>query len=238
MERFRIENGLPELARPNLIVGEGIADVSFLDALLSHFGIRDRCHLGYPDGERKGRDGFSEYFLGLGVKLERAASRVQRILVLIDSDDDPGAAFEHVRQHIGEANDALAEPRRYGVPIVIRQFSDERTPSIGVATLPFDEPGCLETLLLRAADDGTHPLHKCFEAYWRCIAVEDKRVNVRSKKKLTTIIAASNDKNPSCTLGAIWSKEQRAGNPMRIEHPAFRGLVDFLVQSALPDVRR
>jgi hypothetical protein len=222
LERFRKENQLAELPLANLIVGEGLADVAFLDALLEQRGLRAYCHLGFPDGLHKGKDGFGDYLVGLRTKLERQNSGTQRILVVTDSDDDPNLSFRNVCQHIRNANVLLEAPRHYSVPNAIRELSAGAAPQIAVGIMPWDnEAGCLETLLLTAADDGSHPLHDCFEAYWQCVRFDANRKNVQSKKKLTTIIAATNDKNPSCSLGMIWSNEQRAGNPMRIDHQAF-----------------
>jgi hypothetical protein len=231
VNRFYVENNLPDLLLPNLIIGEGVADVAFLDALLTHRGIRDRCHLGFPDGPKKGKDGFGDYLLGLRIKLERSTSRVQKVLIITDSDDDPAAAFESVCEHVNAANAALTIERHYPVPETVRLLSPG-TPSLAVATLPFDEQGCLETLLVAAADDGSHALHDCFEAYWPCVRFDRNRKSVESKQKLTTIIAASNINNPSCSLGVIWSGEQRRWNPMSINHVAFQFFGDFLVAFA------
>jgi hypothetical protein len=231
VNRFYTENSLAELPRSNLIIGEGTADIAFVEALLVHRGIRDRCYLGFPDGSKKGKDGFAEYLIGLRIKLERQASTVQRILFVTDSDDDPNVAFRFVCDCIGEANGTLKPDRQYPVPAAVRVLSTG-TPSLGVVTLPFDKQGCLETLLLAAADDGSHAFHECFEAYWACTRFDRNRKTVESKQKLTTVIAASNTNNPSCTLASIWSREQRRWNPMQADHGAFQAFSDFLVEFA------
>jgi len=231
VNRFDVENTQSDLPRSYLVVGESAADVAFVEALLIHRGIRDRYHLGFPEGRRTGKYGFGDYLIGLRTKLERPSSQVQKVLIVTDSDEDHGAAFTIVRDQIRAANAELKLDRNYPIPTAVRVTANG-FPSVGIVTLPFDEQGCLETVLVAAADDGTHPLHDCFEAYWACTHFDHNRRNVESKQKLTTIIAASNPNNPSCSLVFIWSDDQRRWNPMRPDHPVFQPFSDFLVNFA------
>jgi len=199
VNRFDKENSLPVLGCPSLVLCEGKADVAFIDAILSHHGIRDSFNLGFPNGPHWGKDGISQYLVGLRTKLDRESSAVKNLIIIIDSDNNPAENFQFVVSSIQSANSDLDSDKQYVVPSAIRQ-SEPGNPSVTIATIPFDAPGCLETLLLNSVTDGSLQQHRCFDSYWSCIGFDRNPVNVRSKQKLSTILSAHNTNNPTCSL--------------------------------------
>ena len=210
---------------PNLIICEGKGDAAFFRHILDANDISG-FQVGFPNdataGGQFGRTGFEKYLMG--VKTRRGYKELKNIIIATDSDLNPSKSFNEV---CGQIKEARKEVGGYEVPDEPRTPKG-KNPTMSVLLVPHSkEKGNLETLLLNAMTLDKKD-KDCFETYFKCLKLDELEITVSSKKKLTTIIAAKNDKNPSCSLAYIWSEEQKIYNPIDIKHSALSDIVEFL----------
>lgn len=67
--------------------------------------------------------------------------------------------------------------------------------------------------------------YRCFEPCFDCCKLDEVPVGKAAKMRLTTIIAASCQNNPSCSVVWVWKETD---NPIRLESKNFDPLADFL----------
>lgn len=221
MDRFDKENR-NELTKPNLIVCEGKGDAAFFRHILDANEISG-FQVGFPNGETAGGQfgstGFGKYLEGL--KVRSGYKSLKHIVIARDSDRDPSKSFDEVCDQIQNAGG-------YEVPDKPLARTEGKDPTMSVLLVPHSEkPGNLETLFLDAMTLDEQD-KDCFETYFECLKLDAFEITVSSKKKLTTIIAAKNDKNPNCSLAYIWSTEQKKYNPINIKHSTITNIVKFL----------
>lgn len=220
-DKYDIAN-TSEFTEPNLIICEGKGDTAFFRHILDANEISG-FQVGFPNDETAGgqfgKAGFKKYLMG--AKVRRGYKDLKNIIIARDSDLDPSKSFAEVCDQIQNAGG-------YEVPDKPLARTEGKDPTMSVLLVPHSEkPGNLETLLLdaMALDEQDKD---CFETYFECLKLDAFEITVSSKKKLTTIIAAKNDKNPSCSLAYIWSTEQKKYNPINIEHSTISNIVKFL----------
>jgi hypothetical protein len=206
-DRFDSANEGP-IMEPVLILGEGKRDASFLAHLME-----ERRLGGFQVGFAAGKDNLPEYLSSLRPRIGFDQSR--HLIVVGDNDADPPKAFKRTQDHIRDAG--------FPVPERLNETATSKLgPAVTVIMLPAPgEPGNLDVLLLRSVLDGSHPLHDCFEAFWRCCEVDDLETGRTAKVKLATAIAASCTSNPGCSLVFVWSQK---GNPISLSHTCFDDL--------------
>lgn len=179
--------------------------------------------VGWPDEETTGgfgKDAFEAYLKAL--RPRQGFRNLRDLIVVGDNDIDPSKSFPNIQKALSAAG--------YPVPEAPWSTAGGQALRVSVVMLPGkDEPGNLDTYLLRAVDK--HPLNPCFAAYWECCRTGELPVTKASKVKLTTIVAASCKENPSCSLVWVWSER---GNPIDLDHPSFDSLVEFLGPFAAP----
>ena len=206
-----------EILQSAVVLCEGKRDASFIHHFLANRRLSG-FQVGFPDPTTSrgfGKDAFEDYLAAL--RARRGFSRLRHLVVIADNDSDPRQAFQGVQRQIRNAG--------YPVPKDVGITSGDSPPFTTVLMLPgTGASGNLDTLLLKAALDGTHPLHHCFEPFWQCCKVEELPVGKASKMKLTTVVAASCQNNPSCSLVWVWSEK---GNPISLSQACFDFLEDF-----------
>ena len=212
MDRFDTENR-SALTKPNLIICEGKGDAAFFRHIL------DANEISCFQVGKFGSTGFGKYLAGLTAR--SGYRTLKHIVIARDSDLNPSKSFNEVCGQIREAGG-------YNIPDQPLTPTNGQDPRISVLLVPdSEEPGNLETLLLKAITLD-HQDKDCIETYFNCMKTDEFEITVSSKKKVTTIIAAKNHKNPSCSLAFIWSKDQQEYNPINIKHPALSDIVKFL----------
>jgi hypothetical protein len=202
-----------ELTQPTLVLCEGKRDSSFVLHLAEQRGFNG-IQIGFPDrntATANGKDGFGKFLTRL--RGRTGFKNLRHIVILRDRDnDDADTAFRDVVRQITEAGN-------YQVPVALEQESGG-IPGITVRLIPDTQtPGNLDVLLLSAID-AAHPLHNYFE----CCNLDSVPVGKAAKIKLTTIVAASCQHNPSCSLVWVWGQ---SGNPIPLESTKFDAIADF-----------
>ena len=217
LDRVNEENR-GEITKPTLVLCEGKRDASFILHLTANRQING-IQVGYPDevtSNTTGNSGYREY-------LEKLRARtgfmgiLRRVVILRDRNGSADTAFQDVAEQVRAT-------AKYEVPQALEQETGG-APSIVVRLIPDTQTeGNLDVLLLSAIE-ATHPLNHCFDSYFACCNLSGMPVGKAAKIKLTTIVAASCQGNPSASLAFVWAER---GNPIPLNSPKFNDVADFL----------
>jgi hypothetical protein len=164
------QRGMP-IIKPKLLLGEGIEEVYFFDALLDHLGINDvqvhqydgKTNIGAGLKAIKDRSGFINQVVSLGVTRDA------------DYTDDPAddtAAAQRAFQSVSGALTYASLP----VPLapMVKAAGD---PEVSVFILPDNQrPGMLEDLCVAST---TAPDLDCITEYFDCVELRTGRVRGR-----------------------------------------------------------
>jgi len=213
-----IPASLPE---PYLVVCEGKSDASFLKHLLRERG-RAGFDFAYP-GQAEGgygKDSLYTVFNALEV-LEPAVSQLQAIVVVVDSDRNPATALASARNQLARTQVP------YGVPedFHVAARTPDKPPVIISAIPAINEPGNLETLLLRSIAPHWNDIDICLEDYYNCSPAGTwNDLNKQSKMKMQCVIAAMCADDPCCSVAYIWKYATFTG---LLRQRCFDHIVDF-----------
>ncbi len=208
-----------ELNQPTLVVCEGKRDASFILHLAESRGI-DGIQIGFPDlytSNTYGKDGLREFLRNLRVRV--GFKDLRHLVILRDRNGSAEVAFKEVIRQIADAG-------QYSVPTAL-EHEASGIPPITVRLIPdSDTEGNLDVLLLGAIEADYAP-NRCFDGYRQCCGIGSLAVGKLAKIRLTTIVAASCHKNPSCSLAFVWNE---GGNPISLNSKTFDSISDFLRQ--------
>ena len=217
---------------PRIILCEGAQDASFFRHLIGERRLPP-FYIAYPwdkedatdlQGVRRpgGRQGFHSRLASLKFadKLEEAMG----ILVVSDSDADPKASFQEVREQILEV-DGCAAPNR---PSTAARGAGV-LPPVAVAMIPSgDTPGSLETLCLESMSQRWPDVARCVDALFVCAGLEDWPQTKREKARLRAMLACACKSDPNTSLVHAWSGDGRPPDLIPLQHPVFDGIAEFL----------
>jgi len=136
---------------PSVLVVEGRDEVRFFQALLKHMQVPDVQVL-----EIGGKTNLTSNLKAL--MRSPGYTRLARLGVVRDADNDPQAAFQSVGHSLQTAGLA--------VPTAAAQLCGGK-PAVGVLILPHDGTGALEDLCLSAV--GNDPAIPCITAFFDCV---------------------------------------------------------------------
>jgi hypothetical protein len=175
-----------EITGDRLIVGEGESDAAFLKLLCESRGI-----IGFEIRAASGNMSFKPFLTAVkGI----AGSRLRSVILVADNDETPDESFRSVRNQIPDEwahpNNPLEKAQRPG------------TPRIVVAMVPFptigaSSHGCLESMLLQAAEPTLPQQTACLNAYCDCIGVDNWNRTARDKMRLRCLMSASYPDDPN-----------------------------------------
>jgi hypothetical protein len=206
------------IIKPKLLLGEGIEEVYFFDALLRHLGIDD-VQVDQYDGKNniaaglkaiKDRSGFLNRVVSLGVTRDA------------DYTDDPADDIAAAQRAFQSVSGALAYAR-LPVPVapMVKAAGD---PEVSVFILPDNQrPGMLEDLCVAST---TVPDRDCITEYFECVALRTGRVQTRrnaSKSRAHAWLATQSE--PDKQLG----QAARAGY-WDWDNPSFNLIKQFVQQ--------
>lgn len=200
------QRGMP-IIKPKVLLGEGIEEVYFFNALLEHLGITD-VQVDQYDGKNKiapglraikDRSGFINQVVSMGLTR--------------DADDDANSAFQSVCAALGNAQ--MAAPQASGTFTVGQ-------PRVGVFILPdCRQSGMLEDLCLASvALDLAMP---CVDEFMRCVENNGRRPDNIAKARVHAWLAshiAPDKRLGEAALAGYWDWN----------NPAFDLLKQFLKQ--------
>jgi hypothetical protein len=196
---------LREITQSRLILCEGPADAAFFRALIATralpqfnvFSVADHGGVGGVTGFRTALDGITAY---------RGFENLQHIVIAIDTDTDLRSNFNNVCTQIEAAAPFGTPPVRYQAPAepLARSAS---LPTISVMQLPWEnELGDLECLLLPAASATWPVIAGCVGTFANCTGSDAwAELQLKTKMKLRSLLAAAHRQNPSIGLGKLWA---------------------------------
>jgi hypothetical protein len=205
-----------EITGERLIVGEGDSDAAFLKFLCEVRGINN-----FDIQRVTGNSSFGS-FLRAVKGLVGDKHKLKSIILLADNDETPAESFQNVRRQIPDGwprpNNPLEKAHRADAPhivIIMLPF-----PRIGAGS-----HGCLESMLLQAAEPTLAVQTACLDAYCVCIGTGDWNVTARDKMRLRCLTSASFREDPNAGL-QYSLKPERGLIPLT--HPSFDELADLL----------
>lgn len=156
-----------------LLIGEGIEDQRFLQAMLRHLGIDD-IQVEQYGGKHK----LAGYLKALALRSDY--SNVTVIGITRDADGDAADAFRSVRDALGELG--LPTPREHGA------IADGE-PKVGTFIFPDGvSPGMLEDLCFQSVEDD--PTADCVRQFFKCVATVGRTPENMSKARVHAWLAA------------------------------------------------
>jgi hypothetical protein len=223
------------MGSPAIILTEGTGDDAFFDVLikkrlLGKFSIRPRAK-----GEPTGSGSFLKRLIGLKPLPEVQNSNA--IIIVGDNDSDKTTSFKSIKEQIVSAGG-------YNVPTTQRIASAQGNlsmsiplPPVSVLMLPWDdELGCLETLLLKAANPIYEKEMRCANKLADCVNVTDWDISKKSKLIFRCFMSAVCKKEPNTGLPHAWNTEKgRPGDIFLPENPVFNPIANYLAQYASSD---
>ena len=211
-----------EFTLPRLIVCEGRADAAFLRALIAARGLPE-FNIRNPEDRGPSSAGGIDQIGALmsGFAIMPGFADLQSILIIVDSDLDPAANFQKVRQQI-----INVDTYRFEAPDNPLDQTT-RLPKVSIALVPWhDEPGNLESFCLTAAKSASPAVATCVEEFANCSgAAAWTDVTKLGKMKLRSILAAQHKRNSFIGLGQIWRDAEHLIPP---NHFCFDRIADVL----------
>ena len=205
------------------ILTEGETDDVFFARLIdvrhigSNFTIFHR-----PKDEPTGVGAFSRRLVAL--KTETKRQKIKSIIIVGDNDGNPAAAFHSIKQQVESVGG-------YNAPANPREISETGgLPAVSILMLPWDnEPGCLETLCLRAVNQKYEKEMRCATMQSECVGVGDWPIQKQSKMILRCLLSSVCKSEPNTPLTRAWSIDSgRPGDIFPLTNPAFDSIAEFL----------
>jgi hypothetical protein len=201
---------------------EGKADQVFYRRLLNENGK----NVGVHSPERPLSGGITDINAVL-VSFQSQYEAIERIVVLVDADDNPNANFTEAQRQITIANERNPA-KQFAVPDTVNTFFRlGNAPEIAIVVAPdIDSKGCLDTMLLPSFEDKFKASLKCVDDYCAC-AKDAKRGFTRDGKlRLRVLIATAMPKTPGMSLANLL---EEGHCPIDIAHGSFNAIRDILV---------
>lgn len=194
------------IKQQKLLVGEGIEEFFFFEALLKHLNIVD-----VQIEQCKGKTRLHDYVITLPKR--PGFENLVAIAITRDADDDATAAFQSVITALDNAG--LAKPQASGSFI-------NSEPKVGIFILPDCQgSGMLEDLCLASAN--TDIAMPCVNEFFRCVENKGRRPNNMAKARTHAWLASHIE--PDKRLGEAAQKGY-----WDWQSPAFDLLKQFLNQ--------
>ena len=194
-----VEAAVPKgIERPILIIGEGVEEVLFLEALLAEFNVS-----GVQVEHYEGKSALGRYLKAL--KNRPGFAAVKKLGIIRDADDDPAASAASVDGAIAQAG---FDPNLTVKKIIIPSAT---------------EKGALENLCLRTIEG--QPLRACIEEFLSCAtrATSIQHTSTAAKAKARIHAWLSAQREPDLRLGHAAKKGLIAWSS-----PVFGELKQFL----------
>jgi hypothetical protein len=209
---------------PYQLICEGKADEVFFSRLLraGHKDVEVRCPRKDDPNGGLGKTSIRRRLIGLQSKFEI----VTRVILVVDSDDDPTKAFGDACTEFEEANEANPK-KQYPIPkqaAVVALSNDG--PSTAIVLIPdTEEKGCLDSPLPSFEEKYSEDLLKCAQTFCDCIKASTRGQAREAKVRLRSLIAASHHRNPGISLSLLLEEKNC---PISLAHASFDSIRNTL----------
>jgi uncharacterized protein DUF3226 len=210
-----------------LILVEGSSDKAFFQALLKNRGINDfEVNSPWDMGNNEEGEDAIKILLDL-LPVHPNFENVKKIIIVVDSDNDPIEKFRKFQAIIQNTNVFSGKSEKYPVPTSLKNFaSANNCPDVAVVLLPDSNTnGAMETLCLQAAIPNYPKISTCIDNFVNCINANEWSPQKNSKLKLRTLISSQYPKNPDLPTTRLW---EVAPDIVPLNSPIFDNLANFL----------
>lgn len=210
---------------PYQIVCEGKADEVFFSQLLRNSGKQADVRCPKPREEGYGITAIRNVLVGMQSQFDK----IERVLVVIDSDDSPQQAFQAGCTEFTRANEQNpAKP--YPIPMTVNTLM-AGNPSTAIVLVPAsDRQGCLDTLLLPSFRDRYPAAIQCADAFYTCLAQTNLFSEKQQSKIILRALIAASENNPGASLANLLEEGHCR---IAMNHASFGDIRDTLT-SLLP----
>ena len=213
----------------HVLLVEGSDDEVFFNKFAQHLKIGDDIHI-VPYG---GITQLRNYLLAILNDTNYARNR-KHIGIVRDSDRNTNA-FDSVVSALQFANENRGTTHKFSIPPA-KQIRSTESPYVSVLTLPPDEQGTLEDVVMDALK--ADPIMPCVEAYFECLSQFMPKVSEerKSKSRLSVFISGKvidMDEATNRDSKRRFLREAVAMNwwqPELWKHPKFVPIENFLSQ--------
>jgi hypothetical protein len=144
---------------------------------------------------------------------------VKKVLIVTDSDADPNAAFENVRAQVEAVN--------YATPTKVRETATGE-PSVCIITVPFDQRGNLECILVPATRQAKPKITACVDKFVEQVTLLEKfEDEQKCKLWLRAMMAARWPRDPGINIAPLFMSPD-ATRIIPPEDQAFDELAKFI----------
>jgi hypothetical protein len=209
-----------------LIVVEGGSDKALFKGLLANRDITGFDVICPWDMEQglEGEDAIRQLLDALPVN--RNFVKLKKILIVVDSDDDPVAKFGKFVSVLNNTR-PFSGNCRYPVPNAPNELASVAgSPQVAIMLLPSSTScGAMETLCWDAAIPNHKSIQACIEAFASCVGADKWAPQKLAKFKLRSLISTQYQSNPDLPTTKLWDK---APDIVRLDSAAFTPLSDYL----------
>lgn len=223
--RLILPHKVERIEAPYLVACEGFGDACLVEKLLEFNRIAN-CRVGCPSRTGVGGDGkdyLDKYLAAIALASQKdELKRLRGLLVMVDADLDPHAAFDCACKALSYAEFPIPD-----APFASKASDDFK---VSVYLIPGEnETGTLEHLLLRATFASSASCEGCVDSFLSCIGkAPDNEPNTLAKMKMSALVAAAFPGNPWATPGPLLQSSRNEIVPIDSIH--FKHLADFLAK--------
>jgi hypothetical protein len=209
---------------PYQLVCEGKADEVFFSRLLKASGrqVDVQCPKKDDPNGGLGKAAIHKRLIAFQAQFDK----ITRVVVLVDSDDDPGVALAEAKEEFNRAN--TANPAKlYAVPANANTIARlAGSPDTAIAFVP--DPtmkGCLDTLLLPSFEQKFSGQLKCVDEFCHCAKDAQRGYTRDLKLRLRILIASAYPKRPGISLANLL---EEGHCPIELTHASFDSIRNTL----------
>ena len=161
------------------------------------------------------------------IALQTKFGTITRVVVVVDSDDDPAQAFTDAAGQFNKANTANpAKP--YPVPVAANTVATlVGSPDTAIVLVPgVGIQGCLDSLLLPSFEQRFPDRINCVNDFCTCMNDPDRGVTKDATLRLRALIASAYPKKPGISLANLL---EEGHCPVDLAHPSFNTIRANLV---------
>jgi hypothetical protein len=210
---------------PYQLVCEGKADEVFFSRLLKAAGanVDVQCPKKDDPNGGLGKDAIHKRLIGLQTHFDV----ITRVVVLVDSDDDPLNSFALACTEFSKAN-AANPAKLYPVPTTVNTVTTlAGSPDTAIALVPnVGAQGCLDTLLLPSFEQKFSAHLNCVNEFCNCAHDPNRGYTKDLKLRLRILIASAYPKRPGASLANLL---EEGHCPIDLSHASFAPIRTTLV---------
>ena len=244
-----------KIEQPYLVICEAQADKNTFFALIKENNLPDVFQFEYPVEDKEanlpgGKYGFWHVLLALPALV--GVEDLKGIILLQDTDISSKDALIDLKKQLKQTNGKYRELECVDIiSFTVIESDDFLIPSIGgfltisdkkipifFVSVPFGNPGCIETLILSAVAR-TYPKQKsCLDQYEACCNISGWPKAKKDKMRLASFVAAICKTDPTVSVSSMW-REKHGFKSLLTDEESFGEIINFFknIQTIIPPIQ-